>query len=92
MEAHARIAVEMFCRYALRGPISIGRLSHGPRDLLTDRLKAPMPADATDPVNFRGRAHFTYPLDTLVGVLLMVIRNIEDPLPEFAPQPLGTKP
>ena len=47
MEAHGRVAVERFCRYALRGPIANGRLSKGPRDLLTYRLKTPRPDGTT---------------------------------------------
>lgn len=34
MEAHERVAVERFCRYALRRPIANGRLSKGPRGRL----------------------------------------------------------
>jgi len=41
MEAHERVAIERFCRYALRGPIANGRLSLGPRDQVFYRLKAP---------------------------------------------------
>ena len=44
--AHERTSVERFCRYALRGPIANGRLTTGPRDQLTYRLKAPK-ADGT---------------------------------------------
>jgi len=47
MEAHERVAVERFCRYALRGPIANGRLSKGPRELLTYRLKTPKPDGTT---------------------------------------------
>lgn len=46
MEAHERIAIERFARYALRGPIANSRLSTGPRDQLNYRLKAPR-ADGT---------------------------------------------
>jgi hypothetical protein len=37
--ADKRASMERFCRYALRGPIANGRLSSGPRDLLTYHLK-----------------------------------------------------
>lgn len=46
-EAHERVAVERFCRYALRGPIANGRLSRGPRDQLVYRLKTPRPDGTT---------------------------------------------
>ena len=45
--ADQRLSVERFCRYALRGPIANGRLSSGPRDLLTYHLKAPKPDGTT---------------------------------------------
>jgi ribosomal protein S27E len=45
-EVHERVAIERFCRYALRGPIANGRLTKGPRDLLTYKLKTPK-ADGT---------------------------------------------
>jgi hypothetical protein len=45
--ADQRLSVERFCRYALRGPIANGRLSTGPRDLLTYHLKAPKPDGTT---------------------------------------------
>lgn len=38
-EAVERVALERFCRYALRRPIASGRLTQGPRDLLTYRFK-----------------------------------------------------
>jgi hypothetical protein len=47
-EAHERVAVERFCRYALRGPIANGRLTRGPRDKLTYRLKTPRPDGTTE--------------------------------------------
>lgn len=40
-EAHERVGIERFCRYALRGPLAASRLSPGPRGLLVYRLKAP---------------------------------------------------
>ena len=46
-EAHERVAVERFCRYALRGPIANGRLTRGPRDQLVYRLKTPRPDGTT---------------------------------------------
>jgi hypothetical protein len=48
LEADDRVAVERFCRYAARGPIANGRLSRGPRDLLTYRLKTPKPDGTTE--------------------------------------------
>ena len=48
-EAHERVAVERFCRYALRGPIANGRLTRGPRDQLAYRLKTPRPDGTTAP-------------------------------------------
>jgi hypothetical protein len=47
-EAPDRVALERFCRYALRGPIANGRLTRGPRDLLTYRLKTPRPDGTTE--------------------------------------------
>lgn len=47
-EVHERIAVERFCRYALRGPIANERLSRGPREQLTYRLKTPKPDGTTE--------------------------------------------
>lgn len=47
MEAHERIAIERFARYALRNPIANGCLSRGLRDQLTYRLKAPRPDGTT---------------------------------------------
>jgi hypothetical protein len=41
LEAHERVAIERLCRYALRGPLALGRLSEGPRDSLIYRLKSP---------------------------------------------------
>jgi hypothetical protein len=42
-EASDRVAVERFIRYGMRGPIASGRLTTGPGDKLTYRLKAPKP-------------------------------------------------
>ena len=47
-KAHERVAVERFCRYALRGPIANGRLTRGPREQLAYRLKTPRPDGTTE--------------------------------------------
>jgi hypothetical protein len=47
-EADDRVAVERFIRYGMRGPIASGRLTQGPRDRLTYRLKTPKPDGTTE--------------------------------------------
>jgi hypothetical protein len=47
-EPEGRVALERLCRYALRGPIANGRLTCGPRDRLTYRLKTPRPDGTTE--------------------------------------------
>jgi hypothetical protein len=46
-EAHERVAVERFCRYGMRGPLALSRLSEGPKDTLLYRLKTPRPDGTT---------------------------------------------
>jgi len=46
-EAHERVAIERLCRYILRGPLALGRLTKGPRGNLIYRLKTPKPDGTT---------------------------------------------
>ena len=46
-EAHERVAIERLCRYILRGPLALGRLTKGPRGNVIYRLKTPRPDGTT---------------------------------------------
>jgi len=46
-EAHERVAVERFCRYGMRGPLALNRLSQGPKETLLYQLKTPKPDGTT---------------------------------------------
>ncbi len=53
-EGHERLAIERWCRYALRGPLATSRLSLGPRDTVVYELAKPKPDGTTQlifPVN-----------------------------------------
>jgi hypothetical protein len=50
-EAHERVAVERYCRYALRTPLAQGRLTETASGSLLYRLKAPKP-DGTSHIAF----------------------------------------
>jgi hypothetical protein len=55
-EAHERVAVERFCRYGMRGPLALNRLSEGPTDTLLYRLKTPKPDGTTHLVSCSPRS------------------------------------
>ena len=46
-EGHERMAIERWCRYALRGPLAASRLSLGPRDTVVYELAKPKPDGTT---------------------------------------------
>ena len=46
-EGHERMALERWCRYALRGPLAASRLSLGPRDTVVYELAKPKPDGTT---------------------------------------------
>jgi Putative transposase len=50
-EGHERMAIERWCRYALRGPLAASRLSLGPRDTVVYELAKPK-ADGTTQLVF----------------------------------------
>jgi len=46
-EGHERMALERWCRYALRGPLAASRLSLGPQDTVVYELAKPKPDGTT---------------------------------------------
>ena len=57
-EAHERVAIERFCRYAARGPLALSRLSLAPNGNIIYRLKRPR-ADGTSQLVFTPRSLLT---------------------------------
>jgi hypothetical protein len=49
-EGHERLAIERWCRYALRGPLASSRLFLGPRDTVIYELAKPKPDGTTQVV------------------------------------------
>jgi hypothetical protein len=66
LEASERVALERLCRYVLRGPLALGRLSEGPRGRLVYRLKSPRRDGTThivlSPMAFLQRLSWLVPL------------------------------
>ena len=96
-EASARVAVERFIRYALRGPIAGGRLTTGPRELLTYRLKAPKPDGTTElvlsPMALLERLSKLIPLPGRHMVRYHgVLANAAPWRKQIVPKPLGELP
>jgi len=63
-EGHERLAIERWCRYALRGPLAASRLSLGPRDTVVYELVKP---------KTNGTTQLVFPVESFLRRLCAVL-------------------